>query len=32
MNLQMTYDPRDAEEALSASVRKSIEENRNMMA
>ena len=32
MNLQMTYDLRNAEKALPARVRKSIEDNRNMLA
>jgi antitoxin HigA-1 len=32
MNLQMTYDLRNAEKALSAKVRKSIENNRSVLA
>jgi hypothetical protein len=32
MNLQMTYDPRNAEKALPARVRKSIEDNRSVLA
>jgi plasmid maintenance system antidote protein VapI len=32
MNLQMTYDLRNAEKALSARVRKSIEDNRSVLA
>jgi len=32
MNLQMTYDLRNAEKALPASVRKSIEKNRSVPA
>ena len=32
MNLQMTYDLRDAEKALPARVRKSIEDNRSVLA
>ena len=32
MNLQMTYDLRNAERALPAKVRKSIEENRSVLA
>jgi plasmid maintenance system antidote protein VapI len=32
MNLQMTYDLRNAEKALLARVRKSIEENRSALA
>ena len=32
MNLQMTYDLRNAEKALPARVRKSIENNRSMLA
>ena len=31
MNLQMTYDLRNAEKALPARVRKSIEDNRNVL-
>jgi hypothetical protein len=31
MNLQMTYDLRNAEKALPAKVRKSIEDNRNVL-
>ena len=32
MNLQMTYDLRNAEKALTAKVRKSIEDSRSMLA
>jgi addiction module HigA family antidote len=32
MNLQMAYDLRNAEKALSSRVRKSIEENRSILA
>ena len=32
MNLQMTYDLRNAEKALPARVRKSIEDNRSVLA
>ena len=32
MNLQMTYDLRNAEKALPARVRKTIEDNRNVLA
>jgi hypothetical protein len=32
MNLQMTYDLRNAENALPTKVRKSIEDNRNVLA
>ena len=32
MNLQMTYDLRNVEKALPASVRKSIEDNRSVLA
>jgi plasmid maintenance system antidote protein VapI len=32
MNLQMTYDLRNAEKALPARVRKSIEDNRSALA
>ena len=32
MNLQMTYDLRNAEEALPARVRKSIKDNRSVLA
>jgi addiction module HigA family antidote len=32
MNLQMTYDLRNAEKALPARVRRSIEDNRNVLA
>ena len=32
MNVQMTYDLRDAEKALPARVRKSIEDNRSVLA
>jgi hypothetical protein len=32
MNLQMTYDLRNAEKALPEKVRKSIEENRSLLA
>ena len=32
MNLQMTYDLRNAEKALSAKARKSIEDNRSVLA
>jgi hypothetical protein len=32
MNLQMSYDLRNAEKALPAKVRKSIEDNRNVLA
>jgi antitoxin HigA-1 len=31
-NLQMTYNPRNAEKALPARVRKSIEDNRSVLA
>jgi len=32
MNLQMTYDLRNAEKALPARVKKSIEDNRSVLA